>query len=108
MTARERIQTLLDKDTRRYAFFNPGAAAVIDADYRRFHFHGPRKSGVAHFAYDSEGECLMGVRKLLSYLPANNREKAPEIKYNRERQSFLYGVNKRMGKVSGINRIFSV
>ena len=65
-----------------------------------------RKSGVAHFAYDSEGECLMGVRKLLSYLPANNREKAPEIKYNRERQSFLYGVNKRMGKVSGINRIF--
>ncbi len=63
------------------------------------------KSGVAHFTYDSEGECLMGVRKLLSYLPANNGEKAPEIKYGREKQSFLYGVNKRMGRMGNINRI---
>ncbi len=28
-----------------------------------------RKSGVSHFTYESEYECLMGVRKLLSYLP---------------------------------------
>ncbi len=35
------------------------------------------KSGVAHFAYDTEENCLMGVRKLLSYLPQNNREKPP-------------------------------
>ncbi|MBQ7502900.1 acyl-CoA carboxylase subunit beta [bacterium] len=27
------------------------------------------KSGVSHFTYDSEYECLMGVRRLLSYLP---------------------------------------
>lgn len=64
-----------------------------------------RKSGVSHFTYDSEGECLMGVRKLLSYLPANNKESAPVIKYNRDKQSFLYGVNKMIGKVGNINKI---
>ena len=47
-----------------------------------------RKSGVSHFTYASEGECLMGVRKLLSYLPANNPEKAPTVTYNGERLSF--------------------
>jgi propionyl-CoA carboxylase beta chain len=35
------------------------------------------KSGVAHFAMPNELECLDGVRKLLSYLPQNNKEKAP-------------------------------
>lgn len=37
------------------------------------------KSGVAHFAMPNELECLDGVRKLLSYLPQNNKEKAPVI-----------------------------
>lgn len=32
-------------------------------------------SGVAHFNYASEKECLDGVKKLLSYLPKNYREK---------------------------------
>src|ERR1035437_660902 len=36
-----------------------------------------QKSGVAHFAMPSELECLNGIRTLLSYLPQNNREKAP-------------------------------
>jgi propionyl-CoA carboxylase beta chain len=36
-----------------------------------------QKSGVAHFALPSELECMNGVRTLLSYLPQNNREKAP-------------------------------
>lgn len=66
-----------------------------------------KKSGVSHFTYDSEGECLMGVRKLLSYLPANNKEKPPVIKYSREKQSFLYGVNKMIGKVGNINKILA-
>ena len=39
------------------------------------------KSGVAHFVYDGEKECLEGVRKLLQYLPDNNcavkKQKAP-------------------------------
>ena len=34
-------------------------------------------SGVAHFAHDSEAECLDSIRRLLSYLPQNNAESAP-------------------------------
>ena len=32
-------------------------------------------SGVAHFVYDNDVQCLNGVRKLLSYLPQNNMDK---------------------------------
>jgi propionyl-CoA carboxylase beta chain len=35
------------------------------------------KSGVAHFAHDSEAESLEAVRELLRYLPQNNREGPP-------------------------------
>ena len=34
-----------------------------------------KDSGVVHFKYSSEYECLDGVKKLLSYLPKNYREK---------------------------------
>lgn len=34
-------------------------------------------SGVAHFAVDSEQECLAAIRELLSYLPQNNLEDPP-------------------------------
>jgi propionyl-CoA carboxylase beta chain len=37
------------------------------------------KSGVAHFAYDTEDETLRAVRQLLSYLPSNNREDPPRL-----------------------------
>ena len=40
------------------------------------------KSGVAHFSYKTEQECIEGVRKLLSYLPANNMELPPYIASN--------------------------
>ncbi len=36
-------------------------------------------SGVAHFATDSEGDCLYMIRMLLSYLPSNNMEEAPRV-----------------------------
>lgn len=36
------------------------------------------KSGVAHFAADSEPECLASVREMIQYLPSNNRELAPD------------------------------
>ena len=36
-------------------------------------------SGVAHFKYASEYECLDGVKKLLSYLPKNYREKPRRV-----------------------------
>jgi len=34
-------------------------------------------SGVAHFACDSEPECLDAIRRLLTFLPQNNREDPP-------------------------------
>lgn len=36
------------------------------------------KSGVAHFTAASDDECIEKVRRLLSFLPANNTQKAPE------------------------------
>ena len=35
------------------------------------------KSGVAHFAEDSEQECVRQIRRLLSFLPQNNMEEPP-------------------------------
>jgi methylmalonyl-CoA decarboxylase subunit alpha len=37
------------------------------------------RSGVAHFRYASEEKCLAGVRRLLAYLPSNNREQPPVV-----------------------------
>jgi propionyl-CoA carboxylase beta chain len=36
-----------------------------------------QKSGVAHFAADSEQACILMTRELLSYLPSNNAEDPP-------------------------------
>lgn len=35
------------------------------------------KSGVAHFALDDEIECLKAVRKMMSFMPSNNRDTLP-------------------------------
>ena len=40
------------------------------------------KSGIAHFIYENEIETLLNVRKLLSFLPLNYRDKSPELKFN--------------------------
>ena len=40
------------------------------------------KSGVAHFAVDSEIECIELIKKLLSYIPQNNLEDAPAAECN--------------------------
>ena len=37
------------------------------------------KSGVAHFASDSEADCLYMIRQLLGYLPQNNMEDSPFV-----------------------------
>jgi len=36
-------------------------------------------SGVAHFAADSDEDCLGMIRELLSYVPSNNLEEAPRV-----------------------------
>ena len=38
-------------------------------------------SGVAHFCMESEQECFAGVKRLLSFLPSNNREKPPQKRF---------------------------
>lgn len=37
------------------------------------------ESGVSHFTYPDDKSCLEGVRRLLTYLPQNNRENPPGI-----------------------------
>ena len=59
-----------------------------------------KKSGVSHFTYDSEGECLMGVRKLLSYLPGSFEETAPVVKTIEEKESLLFSVNRMLSKLT--------
>jgi propionyl-CoA carboxylase beta chain len=41
-----------------------------------------RKSGVAHFAADSDEQALRMVRELLSFLPSNNLDDAPRLASN--------------------------
>ncbi|MDZ7623116.1 MAG: carboxyl transferase domain-containing protein [Ignavibacteriaceae bacterium] len=40
------------------------------------------KSGVAHFVFDNEIETLLNVRKLLSFIPLNYRDKSPEKEFD--------------------------
>ncbi|MDD3205492.1 MAG: acyl-CoA carboxylase subunit beta [Lachnospiraceae bacterium] len=62
-----------------------------------------KKSGVSHFTYDSEGECLMGVRKLLTYLPSNYMEKAPFIQPT-DKLKVAAGLNKVLSRVGGLSK----
>ncbi len=39
------------------------------------------KSGVAHFTSSNDVQGLLDIKKLLSYMPQNNQEKAPDIPY---------------------------
>ncbi|RLD84011.1 MAG: methylmalonyl-CoA carboxyltransferase [Bacteroidetes bacterium] len=39
------------------------------------------KSGVAHFTSPNDVQGLLDIKKLLSYIPQNNKEKAPDINY---------------------------
>lgn len=40
------------------------------------------KSGVAHFIAENDGDCITQIRNLVSYLPSNNAENAPEYAYS--------------------------
>ena len=57
--------------------------AVISIDITHEELGGAKthaeKSGVAHFISESEPDCLQSVRRLLSFLPQNNRETPPTI-----------------------------
>ena len=47
------------------------------------------KSGVAHFAYDSEIEALHNIRDLVDYLPLNWKDKSPEREFDFEQNLSL-------------------
>ena len=63
-----------------------------------------KKSGVSHFTYATEPECLMGVRKLLTYLPSNFEEKAPVIPESKEKQALLAGIGKAFSKLGTLKK----
>lgn len=65
-----------------------------------------KKSGVSHFTYSSEAECLMGVRKLLTYLPGSNADSAPRLLPIQEKQSLLFRVNKMVSRITGAKKSF--
>ena len=44
------------------------------------------KSGVAHFTSANDVQGLLDIKKLLSYIPQNNQEKAPDIPYEIEEE----------------------
>jgi propionyl-CoA carboxylase beta chain len=46
-----------------------------------------QKSGVAHLVAYNDLDCILKLRKLLSYLPQNNTEKTPKIQYIRNEES---------------------
>jgi len=43
-----------------------------------------KKSGVAQMIYEDEENTLLGVRRLISYLPSNNLENCPEIEISED------------------------
>jgi propionyl-CoA carboxylase beta chain len=45
------------------------------------------KSGVTHFTYKNEVECINGIKKLLSYVPQNCEEDAPSLDYQTQNES---------------------
>ncbi|HHH30235.1 MAG TPA: acyl-CoA carboxylase subunit beta [Polyangiaceae bacterium] len=51
---------------------------VTQEDLGGAHTHNT-KSGVAHFACESDPDCLARVRELLSFLPSNNHEDPPRV-----------------------------
>lgn len=59
------------------------------------------KSGVSHFTYDTEGECLMGVRKLLGYLPSSNEETAPVLS-RKEKLNFIEKTNQVWSRIKNV------
>lgn len=44
------------------------------------------KSGVTHFAYCNEVECITGIKRLFSYVPQNCEEQAPCLDYEPENE----------------------
>ena len=51
------------------------------------------KSGVTHFTYANEIECLNGIKTLLSYIPQNCEEEPPSVPYESNGDELRPGLN---------------
>ena len=74
--------TVMVKDTSYMFLTGPGVVkAVTGEEVTQEQLGGAgvhaSKSGVAHFAADNEEDGLETIRQLLSFMPSNNRERAP-------------------------------
>jgi propionyl-CoA carboxylase beta chain len=69
------------------------------------------KSGVAHFATDSEPECLAAVRELMLYLPQNNTELSPTLQssdpHDRQNEDLLEVVPDNPNKPYDMRNVIS-
>ena len=59
-----------------------------------------QKSGVAHFAADSDEHCLRLTRELLSFIPSNNLENPPFLKTNDDSNRTDEGLNSIVPEIS--------
>ena len=51
------------------------------------------KSGVCHFVEENEIECFQNIRKLMSYIPQNNMETAPNIPFDASNEKDIEALN---------------
>lgn len=73
------------KNTAHLFITGPGVIKEVTGEEISFESLGgtdvhARQSGVAHLTADSDQHCCELIRKLLSYLPSNNRETPPEMR----------------------------
>jgi propionyl-CoA carboxylase beta chain len=70
-----------------------------------------KKSGNCHFIAENEQEVLQMVRRLLSFLPQNNREKPPTVETgddpNRRDEKLLYVVPEEPNKVYNMKEVIN-
>lgn len=79
--------TVMVKDTSYMFLTGPGVVKTVTGETVTHEELGgasvhATKSGVAHFAADDEKDGIQTIRHLLSFLPSNNREKAPFVETN--------------------------
>ena len=76
--------TVMIKDTSYMFLTGPGVVKTVTGEVVTQEELGgasvhATKSGVAHFAADSEQEGIQTIKALLSFIPSNNREEAPYV-----------------------------
>ena len=71
-----------------------------------------KKSGVAHFAYDTEVEAFENVKRLLSYIPQNNMEDPPFVEtddpIDRREEELLYIVPESPNKPYDMKKVIKL